>query len=161
MSFLGFVGLCLVAFGCGFWLTKLLQGAPSPPAGWQNIGSTAKAAAPGHQKRPGQSPAPGMTQDALDRQISQLMAQGKQLDAIKLVREQNQWNLQEARFYVQQVARLANAEGPSPKDLPVNVQNQVDQLLFEGNKIAAIKLVRETTGWSLKTAKNHCEKNTR
>jgi|GEM_PF-1612775 len=160
MSFLWFVVLCLVAFGFGFWLTRVFQGAPSQPAGWDNDRSNPKSLAPGQSPQQVQKPITALNQDALDRQVRQLMAQGKQIEAIKLVRQQNEWSLQEARFYVQQVTRMGSAEGPS-SDLPVDVQNQVEQLIFEGNKIAAIKLVRETTGWSLMAAKDYCEKQTR
>lgn len=86
------------------------------------------------------------------------MAQGKQIDAIKRVREQHQWNLQEARFYVQQVARMADTQGPSTRDLPAEVQSQVEQLIFQGQKPAAIKRVRASTHWSLKTAKDYVER---
>jgi ribosomal protein L7/L12 len=157
MSFLWFVVLCLVAFGFGFWLTRLLQGSASQPVGWDDDWSTPKSLAPGQSHQQVQKPVTALNQDALDRQIRQLMAQGKQLDAIKLVRQQNDWSLQEARFYVQQIGRMGSAEGPTSKDLPVDVQNQVDQLIFEGQKIAAIKLVRETTGWSLRVAKEYVE----
>jgi ribosomal protein L7/L12 len=55
------------------------------------------------------------------------------------------------------MTRLDNPDDLSAKALPVEVQGQVEQLIFEGKKIAAIKLVRETTHYSLKTAKEYVE----
>jgi ribosomal protein L7/L12 len=55
------------------------------------------------------------------------------------------------------MTRLDNPDDLSAKALPVEVQGQVEQLIFEGKKIAAIKLVRETTGWNLSRAKTYCD----
>jgi ribosomal protein L7/L12 len=47
------------------------------------------------------------------------------------------------------------AQSPSP--LPTNVQLKVQELMAKGQKIAAIKLVHQSTGWSLSAAKDYVE----
>jgi ribosomal protein L7/L12 len=151
MSFFWFVVLSVIAFGVGFWLTKQIQAPFSQPKGWSDP-------PPKPAKRTQiQARAATLESSDLNEHICQLMAQGKQMAAIKLVQQQNNWSLQEARFYVQQVAKSASLAEPVARSLSPTVQLQVQQLLDNHQKVTAIKLVRESTGWNLRQAKDYVE----
>ena len=93
--------------------------------------------------------------------IRELVQQGKKIDAIKLVREQTDLSLKDAKEAVDALERGETPElsprpsvsaGPNGLDL-APIQDQ----LLHGNKIAAIKLYREQTGVGLKEAKEAVE----
>ena len=89
-----------------------------------------------------------------------LLAQGKKIHAIKLVRERSGIGLKEAKDYVD-----ALEAGDMPV-VPVSTIAQVPSdgltaayaALQGGNKIEAIRLVREATGLGLKEAKDYVER---
>ena len=92
-------------------------------------------------------------------QIQQLLRDGKKIDAIKLVREQTGLGLKEAKDAVEAIERGESVElklqTASTVQLVSGVDpNQITELLRQGNKIDAIKLVREQTGLGLQEAKN-------
>ncbi len=98
----------------------------------------------------------------LERQVQNLLIQGQQIEAITLVRQQTNWGLKEARDYVNQLSShqtpdLSPGTAQSASSLPTNVQIRVQQLIADGKKIAAIKLVRQNTGWSLSNAKDYVD----
>jgi ribosomal protein L7/L12 len=117
--------------------------------------TTVSSAPPPHAARPG---VPG---DA-DGQVQALLAGGNKIGAIKLVRERTGLGLKEAKDYVE-----ALEAGRAPPPIPVaeaaaplatgELDAQVQALLAGGNKIGAIKLVRERTGLGLKEAKDYVD----
>lgn len=99
-------------------------------------------------------------------QVQNLLTQRQQIEAIKLVRQQTNWGLKEARDYVNQLSRNQAFGSPagtaqSPHPLPTNVQLKVQELMANGQKMAAIKLVRQSTGWDLRAAKDYVERLSR
>ncbi len=157
MSFLGFV-----VFSFGFWLTKQLQNQSSRQ---QDFGSMAPQPASTPQIGTTSASSP-INRNQLDRQGQNLLSQGQQIEASKLVQQQTNWGLKEARDYVNQLtgpqamgATAGTAKSPSP--LPTNLQLKVQQHIADGQKIAAIKLVRQSTGWNLSTAKEYVERLSR
>jgi ribosomal protein L7/L12 len=94
--------------------------------------------------------------------IRQLVHEGKKIDAIKLVREQTDLGLKEAKDVVEAIERgempeltarpAATAHGVSGVDL-----DEINELLLRDKKIEAIKLYREQTGVGLKEAKDAIE----
>jgi ribosomal protein L7/L12 len=155
MSLFWFIILAVAAFSLGFWLTKRFQRDLTNPQNWNNGLPTAS------QSKPQIHAGAAHTSIQLNQQIRQLMAQGKHIEAIKLVRQQHDWSLQEARFYVQQISHMENPDEPlqmpTADTLPTSVQLQVQQLIANRQKIAAIKLVRENTGWGIRKAKDYVE----
>lgn len=95
-----FVGAGLLAFSLSFWLTRRLR-RPRPardqgsPAGRQGRSPQINSIAPASLNPPNGSPAPD-----LDRQVRDLLGQGRLIDAVKRVREVNGCSLSDAKAYV-------------------------------------------------------------
>jgi ribosomal protein L7/L12 len=95
-------------------------------------------------------------------QIRELARAGKKIEAIKLVRDQTGLGLKEAKDAVEAIERgelveltlrtASTTQVVSGVDL-----NQINELLLQGKKIEAIKLVREQTGLGLQEAKDVVE----
>ncbi|MBD2230754.1 hypothetical protein [Phormidium tenue] len=91
-----FVGASLLAFGLSFWLTRWLQrprpaGDQKAPAGLQGRSPQNGASSPSCQNPPATD---------LDRQVRDLLGQGRLIDAVKRVREVNGCSLSDAKAYV-------------------------------------------------------------
>ena len=105
---------------------------------------------------------PVLLDPAGEHAVRSLLAGGNKLEAIKRVRELTGLGLKEAKDYVDSLPLSSPAPMATPAPTPatatssVDVQNdpQVRELLIAGNKIQAIKRVRELTGLGLKEAKD-------
>jgi ribosomal protein L7/L12 len=92
-----------------------------------------------------------------------LRSRGK-IDAIKRVRELTGLGLKEAKDYVEALERGEAPPPPQSTDplgeplAPAEMAYAARVLISQGDKIAAIKLVREQTGWGLKEAKDYVER---
>lgn len=91
------------------------------------------------------------------RNITELLAQGRKIEAIKLYRELHGCGLKEAKEAIENFSEPA-ARPAAPRPVAAADDADIKQLLDEGNKIAAIKLYRERYQVSLKTAKEAVEK---
>lgn len=106
---------------------------------------------------------PPVLRDADHAEVARLLAQNQKLQAIKLVRDRSGSGLREAKEYVEQIERsgLPFDQGSPPVTAPVvpseALAHQVRDLLVKNQKIVAIKLVRETTGWGLRESKDYVE----
>ena len=104
---------------------------------------------------------PSLGPDA-DRDVRVLLASGQKIQAIKLVRELTGIGLKEAKDYVESLPPASleldvgsvNVEASSASPATQEIEAEVGALLASGNKIAAIKRVRELTGMGLKAAKD-------
>jgi len=105
-------------------------------------------------------------------EIRQLMDTGKKTAAIKRVRAATNWDLQTARAYVENLEAVsasmpfAHPVQPvvpapyAPSDaatLSSAALEEVQTLLAQNQKIAAIKKMRAITGWGLKEAQEYVE----
>ncbi|HEU5086057.1 MAG TPA: ribosomal protein L7/L12 [Roseiflexaceae bacterium] len=98
--------------------------------------------------------------DEGDAAVAQLLARGNKIEAIKLVRERTGWGLKEAKDYVEALPNAPPLPAPVAPEAPVSAGSMDDEaraLLAKGQKIVAIKLVRERTGWGLKEAKDYVD----
>ena len=96
--------------------------------------------------------------------IRQLLDAGNKIEAIRIVRQQTNMGLKEAKDYVE---RLATDELPilpgAPSSVPPvpvaarDMDSRVLILLGQHQKIEAIKLVRKETSMGLKEAKDYVE----
>ncbi|HSM84276.1 MAG TPA: hypothetical protein VLS96_21480 [Nodosilinea sp.] len=96
MPILAFFFGGLVAFGLGFGLTRLLQRARRPQPAAAEVGP--------HPEVPATNPlppTPDPADPALDRQVRDLLGQGRLIDAIKQVRDTTGWSLSAAKAYVE------------------------------------------------------------
>ncbi len=95
-----FIGAGLLAFGLSFWLTRRLQrprpaGDQESRAGLQGRSPQNGSSSPAAPNLPTGSLAPD-----LDRQVHDLLGQGRLIDAVKRVREVNGCSLSDAKAYV-------------------------------------------------------------
>lgn len=143
-----FLGLC--AFLLGFWFVRLLERRKVKASGPQPSAiapSKPATASPAPTAQANWEPSP-----ALDNDVRHLILANRKLEAIKLVREHTGWGLQQSKDYVEQ-----RQERRSPSGLDPQIVAAANQLMAENQKIAAIKLIRTHTGWSLKAAKDYVE----
>lgn len=94
--------------------------------------------------------------------LRQLVADGKKIEAIKLVREQTGLGLKEAKDAVEAIERGESPDLRPPTNAPAHGVSGTDlaainELLLQNKKIDAIKLYREQTGVGLKEAKDAVE----
>ncbi len=95
--------------------------------------------------------------DTLEREVYSLLARGRKIEAVKKVRELTGMGLQEAKDYVDSLARSGSQEMDIFKETGVSQETfefKARELLARGRKIEAIKKVRELTGMSLKESKD-------
>lgn len=99
-----FVAGGLLAFGLSFWLTRRLR--RPRPAGDQGPQAGLRGRSPQNRPQngfvPPSSPSPparSLDPD-LDRQVRDLLGQGRLIDAVKRVREVNGCSLNDAKAYV-------------------------------------------------------------
>jgi ribosomal protein L7/L12 len=92
-------------------------------------------------------------------EVAELLARGKKIEAIKLVREQTGLGLKEAKDFVEtlEAGQLPAVSMPATVPPPADPMHAASALLATGNKIEAIRLVREQTGLGLKEAKDYVE----
>jgi len=100
-----------------------------------------------------------------------LMEAGREIDAVKRVREVTHWGLKEAKDYVESLGvpvgsafyssdvPYGNASRPpmAQANIPAEVLGRVQDLLARRQKIEAIKVVREVTNWGLKETKDYVD----
>lgn len=143
---------CVVVGAIGLWLVLRSRRA-------EVVGGDQKPAAPRPVKAPQAPPRPTATAlSGLDRYLHKLAAEGKKIEAIKLVRERTGLGLKEAKDYVEAI--------PNVVPLSQHVQSQIGSeslqqeaiaLKAQNKAIEAIKLVRERTGLGLKEAKHYVD----
>jgi ribosomal protein L7/L12 len=99
--------------------------------------------------------------DDLDAELQALVAQGKKIHAIKLVRELTGLGLKESKDYVDRLPHMPPlaefVANPRPSMPTAAIEQEIRQLLLHRQKIEAIKRVRELTGMGLKEAKDYVE----
>ncbi|MFV9507113.1 MAG: ribosomal protein L7/L12 [Oscillochloridaceae bacterium umkhey_bin13] len=101
--------------------------------------------------------------DADQAEIELLLAQNQKIQAIKLVRERSGCGLREAKDFVEQIERsFVPSDQPglvtSPTSAPSDeLATQVRVLLAQNQKIQAVKLVHESTGWGLRESKDYVD----
>lgn len=129
-------------------LTKLLSG---------KSGDTAKVMG---AYTPAEKPAPAPdVPGTLTSQVKELLAQGRKIEAIKLTRETSGISLQAAKDSVEAIEQhgrptLGEMGMMSTIRLAQELGNEVHHLVAQGQKVEAIKLVRDRTGLGLKEAKD-------
>ncbi|MGF1600561.1 MAG: hypothetical protein ACFCU8_00855 [Thermosynechococcaceae cyanobacterium] len=96
-----------------------------------------------------------------EAEIRHLLASNQKIAAIKRVRQETGWGLKQAKGYLEFLSlpnsskRVSETTASLP-DLSV-LEPELRQLMADGKKIAAIKQLREQTGWSLKRSKEYVE----
>ncbi len=87
-----------------------------------------------------------------------LLRSGRKIEAVKLLRENSDLGLKEAKDLVDELERSLQPEpSPKPENLAEEDWNGIRELVKEGKKIAAVRAYREATGAGLKEAKSAVE----
>jgi len=117
---------------------------------------------------------------ALAGKVNDLYRQGKKLEAVKLLHEQTGLSLADAVTITEKIAsrsksgsksssksssqagskreRASNADmSPSTAPVDLDTELEVRSLVADGDKTAAITLVRARTGWDLSSAKDYID----
>ena len=119
----------------------------------------------GRSKNPAysQKPAINLTDSELIAQVRQLMVAGKKIEAIKSIRNHTNSSLLDAKNHVENLEKNISVNDAFTKIEKISSDNfadnnhliiQIKQLLSQGKKIHAIKLVVETRKMGLKEAKD-------
>ncbi|SDU74481.1 ribosomal protein L7/L12 [Jiangella alkaliphila] len=108
---------------------------------------------------PAAPPPPVVDRQSLDDAVGALLAEGKLIHAVKLVREHTGFGLKDAKEYVDRLAAGASTQAVapvrrSPETITPEAMARIQQLIAQGKKIHAIKELREHTGLGLKQAKD-------
>lgn len=152
---------CVVIGVVGLWL--VLRGRKRPDV----IDSDPKrvmhrVTAPPPPNMPTRPTATGLA--PLDHHVRKLAAEGNKIEAIKAVREHTGLGLKEAKDYVDaipNVVPLANFGHGAPRDDQAMDEAMMRRaawdLVAKGQKIEAIKLIRDNTNWDLKRAKDYAD----
>jgi ribosomal protein L7/L12 len=98
-------------------------------------------------------------QHEIEQEARALLASGDTIAAVKRVHELTGWGLKESREYIQSLSPTLPGSAPLPTSASPQFRDpaadpEVQIQLAKGNKIQAIKRVRELTGWGLKEAKD-------
>ena len=95
---------------------------------------------------------------SLDDAVRALLAEGRLIPAVKLVRERTGFGLEDAKHYVDRLQATPGTPAapaqPSPETITPEAMEHIRQLVARGRKIQAIKELREHTGLGLKQAKD-------
>ena len=94
--------------------------------------------------------------EPLSSAILSCVKEGRKLEAIKLLREETGIGLKEAKDIVEKYA--AGKAQISADPMKMNMPQEALNKLSEGNKIEAIKIIREHNGTGLKESKEFAEK---
>jgi len=113
---------------------------------------------------------------SLAGKVNDLYRQGKKLEAVKLLREQTGLSLADAVTITEKIAsrsksgsksssqagskreRASNADmSPSTAPVDLDTELEVRSLVADGDKTAAITLVRARTGWDHSSAKEYVD----
>lgn len=96
-----------------------------------------------------------------DEEIRRLVAQGNKIQAIKRVRDLSGLGLKEAKDYVDRLPQGSPREDaaaqPAVSMPDAALEQEIQQLLAHGQKIHAVKRVRELTGLGLKESKDYVD----
>ena len=108
---------------------------------------------------PAPDPARQSAGSSQERQILDLMSQGREIDAIKLYRSWTSAGLKEAKNAVEAMARgeSVHIPVPAPSLADDSMDGQIRALLAKKQKIEAIKIYRLATNLGLKEAKDYVE----
>ncbi|MBI5759325.1 MAG: ribosomal protein L7/L12 [Planctomycetales bacterium] len=90
----------------------------------------------------------------VEGQVRQLLADGRKIEAIRIYREATKVGLAEAKYAVEELERNASTDVSKHDD---DSDEDLLQLLREGEKIEAIKRHRGRTGAGLKESKDYVE----
>lgn len=125
--------LCVAALFIGLLAIFLAKGSPKAP----------RPASP-------RADVPAEARAEADR----LIAQGRHIEAIKVVREHTSWGLVDAKNYVDGMRRgdLQPPRPGVPTDLSPQIRQQAEELAARGELVEAVKLVRQHTGLGLNDA---------
>lgn len=144
------------------WLIVVIAFGAALVLGFGIVLRRARVDAAGATPPASSAPAAVLDRPDLDDAVRTLLAEGKLIPAVKLVRERTGFGLKDAKEYVDRLqaglpAPAASAR-PSADAVTPEAMAHIQQLVAQGKKIQAIKVLREHTGLGLKQAKDTVER---
>ena len=107
-----------------------------------------------------EEPAPASGSNDLTLEVQSLLIQGRKIEAIKLLKERSGIPLEAAKTAVDAMEKLGTL-GTTTLSITTNTTTlsqqdsaEIQRLIRQGEKIEAIKLIRDRTGLGLKEAKD-------
>ena len=100
-----------------------------------------------------------VARDPLPPEVREAIDRGDALEAIKLLRKRTGFGLKEAKDAVERGVRGEAVELHGRAALPEALPPPVAAALLQGDKVGAIKLMREHAGLGLKEAKDAIERS--
>lgn len=105
---------------------------------------------------------PTMSLEDTRDEVVKMIMQDRKIPAVKYVKDNAGVGLAEAKAFVDSVeATILEGQvtqSPSSNGLSDELVNLVKNLLFEGRKIEAIKVVKDNSNWDLKECKDFVER---
>ena len=105
---------------------------------------------------------PTMSLEDTRDEVVKMIMQDRKIPAVKYVKDNTGVGLAEAKAFVDSVeATILEGQvtqSPSSNGLSDELVNLVKNLLFEGRKIEAIKVVKDNSNWNLKECKDFVER---
>ncbi len=105
---------------------------------------------------------PTMSLEDTRDEVVKMIMQDRKIPAVKYVKDNTGVGLAEAKAFVDSVeATILEGQvtqSPSSNGLSDELVNLVKNLLFEGRKIEAIKVVKDNSNWDLKECKDFVER---
>ncbi len=97
-----------------------------------------------------------------DDQIISLLKQDRKIQAIRLVMQQNEWGLRQAKDHVEGLQRELFPRYASMSTVPdepnTGMIDKARQLITQGRKIEAIQLLHHGTEMTLKESKDYIDR---
>ncbi len=97
-----------------------------------------------------------------ENQIRSLLEQDRKIQAIRLVMQQNEWGLRQAKDYVDTLERELFPRRASMSIVPdepnTGMIDKARQLITQGRKIEAIQLLHHGTEMTLKESKDYIDR---
>ena len=155
------LGAIIVIAVCVYWARRHASAKDQPFTG--NVESSARDVDAVVQPAAPSASATVLAHTDLDGEVRALAAEGRIIEAVKLVRDRTGIGLAAAKDKVDSLHGKALTPASSIASLTfgnahIDVNDEARRLLHAGKLIEAIKLVRERTGMGLKEAKDYVER---
>lgn len=104
---------------------------------------------------------PTMSLEDTRNEVTRLLLEGQKIYAVKYVKDNTGVSLKEAKDFVDSIEAIQQGQNQSQNPsgfVTTELEQKVKALLANGEKLQAIKLVKDSTGMGLKECKDYVER---